>query len=209
MGTHPIFESDFDCLTERKNAMMNDTFERQLDKIMGESKNIILPPRVEQGNDQIHKHILTVLDKIEASTKENRKNMLNAEHENLALTEDFLNKSLLNWQSSTPTVSPVKVAQTKKLRKLSVATPTDNRNCNNHHSLPVENGQTNELEKLRMALKEEKSANSRMRLQLEKSHSRERQLRSQCEELLQTLDRYKSHRRKHSAKNLTEVSKAP
>jgi len=24
MGTHPIFESDFDCLTERKNAKEKD-----------------------------------------------------------------------------------------------------------------------------------------------------------------------------------------
>lgn len=191
---------------------MNDTFERQLDKIMGESKAIISPPpplstEEREKSDEMMKRILAVLETIELSTKQNMKSMLNAEHQNCVLMDEFLNSSLLNWTSSSPTVSPVKIAQTKKLRKLSLnqidSIP------NNHNPQKPDNGFSKELDQIRTELGDEKSTNSRLRQQLEKSHQRERQLRSQCEELLQTLDRYKSNRRKNSNKNFTDVNIIP
>ena len=63
------------------------------------------------------------------------------------LMEEFLNGSLLNWASSTPTVSPVKVAQTKKLRKLSLGKNESNQSSNNND---IKNGFNNETDMLRL-----------------------------------------------------------
>lgn len=155
-------------------------FEKQLDKILGESKNLILPPKeepvcTEQKSNKIMEQILSVIDNMHQSTRMNMKSISNSDRNQLIIDDDFLNSSLLSW---SPMVSPVKVAQTKKLRKLSDS--------------------TSEVDKLRLDLSNEKSVSSELRNQLEKTLQRERQLRSQCEELLQTLDRFKASSRRKS-----------
>jgi len=119
--------------------------------------------------------------------------MSDQEHQNANLKEDFLSTSILNWTS--PAASPVKIAQTKKLRQLSV--PKKDLNENNQNSAELSDTYL-ELEHTRLELQQERETVARLRAQLEKSHARERQLRNQCEDLLSTLDRQKSAYRRHS-----------
>merc|ERR1711953_470231 len=163
MGTHPIFESDFDCLTDLKK--MNDTFEKRLELIMGPSRDIILEGV--EDTDTMDR-IFAVLDNI---NKDRLSFHTNKNSGSFSSSSGYDS----DWCNSGHTlVSPVKIAKNKKLATLSKkdkleATPS-------------------EVELVKLELEEEKLKSIRLRDQLESSLKREKQLRVQIEDLLQALE---------------------